>query len=361
VSAILADPIAFPRGPVWRNRIALAPLTNWQSHDDGTLGQDEYDFLTKRAEGGFGLVMTCAAAVQKNGISFPGQLAIYSDDHVEGLARLAEGIRARGAVSAVQLQHAGSRSNPEISGEQAVSPFAYAKRNVRAMTTAEVEALIEDFVTAAARCEKAGIDGVELHGAHGYLLCQFLNAEENHRDDGFGGSYQNRTRIYREIISGIRAATGPEFQLGVRLSPEKYAYATGEAIAFAEELLGGGQIDYLDMSLWDSFKLPDDSQYHPARLVDLFGRMPRSGGTKLGVAGHIFSSSDAQDCLNSGADFIFFGRGAILHHDIARRALEEPDFVSKTFPVTRAYLTEQGVGPAFQKYLATGWSNYVSD
>jgi 2,4-dienoyl-CoA reductase-like NADH-dependent reductase (Old Yellow Enzyme family) len=361
VSANLADPISFPRGPEWRNRIALAPLTNWQSHDDGTLGDDEYAFLTRRAEGGFGLVMTCAAAVQRNGISFPGQLATYSDDHITGLARLAEGIRARGAVSSVQLQHAGSRSNPEISGEQAMSPFAYAKRNVRAMTTAEVELLIEDFVAAAIRCEQAGIDGVELHGAHGYMLCQFLNAEENLRDDGFGGSYQNRTRIFREIISGIRAATGPAFQLGVRLSPEKYAYATGEAVAFAEELLAGGQLDYLDMSLWDSFKLPDDPLYHPARLVDVFGRLPRGNGTRLGVAGHIFSASDAQSCLDSGADFVFFGRGAILHHDMARLALEDPGFVSKTFPATRAYLAEQAVGPAFQKYLATGWSNYVAD
>ncbi len=361
MSASLADPISFPRGPDWRNRIALAPLTNWQSHDDGTLGQDEYDFLTKRAEGGFGLVMTCAAAVQRSGVSFPGQLAAYSDDHVAGLARLADGLRARGAVSSVQLQHAGSRSNPEISGEQAMSPFAYAKRNVRAMTTAEVEALIEDFVAAAVRCEKAGVDGVELHGAHGYMLCQFLNAEENLRDDGYGGSYENRTRIYREIISGIRAATGPNFQLGVRLSPEKYAYGTGEAVAFAEELLSGGQLDYLDMSLWDSFKLPDDTRYHPARLVDVFGRLPRGNGTRLGVAGHIFSARSAQDCIDSGADFVFFGRGAILHHDMARRALEEPDFVSKAFPATRAYLAEQGVGPAFQTYLATGWSNYVAD
>lgn len=357
----LADPITFPRGPAWRNRIALAPLTNWQSNDDGTLGDDELRFLEHRARGGFGLVMTCAAAVQRNGISFPGQLATYSDDHVPGLARLAEALHEQGAVSAVQLQHAGSRSDPAISGEQAVSPFPYPKRNVRELTTTEVEQLVADFVAAAVRCEQAGIDGVELHGAHGYMLCQFLNAEQNNRDDGYGGSYRNRTRIYREIIVGIRAATGPDFQLGVRLSPEKYAYPTQEAIDFAEELLGSGQLDYLDMSLWDSFKLPDDAQYHPLRLVDLFGRLHRSNGTRLGVAGHIFSAADAQRCLDSGADFVFFGRGAILHHDIARRAIAEPEFVSRAFPVTREYLATQAVGPAFQTYLATGWKNYVAD
>lgn len=361
MNASLAAPMSLPRGPAWPNRIALAPLTNCQSHDDGTLGEDEYRFLISRAEGGFGLVMTCAAAVQRNGIAFSGQLAAYSDDHIEGLARLADAIRSRRAISSVQLQHAGSRSNPDVSRLQAVSPFAYEKRNVRALTTAEVEEVIESFVQAAVRCEKAGVDGVELHGAHGYLLCQFLNAEQNTRTDGFGGSYRNRTRIYRDIISGIRANTGPSFQLGVRISPEKYAYSTSEAIAFAEELLGDGQIDYLDMSLWDSFKQPDDEQYHPARLVDVFGRLPRSSGVRLGVAGHIFSAADAQSCVDAGADFVFLGRGAILHHDMARRAMEDPAFVSRRFPVSRAYLAGQSVGKAFQDYLATGWSNYVTD
>jgi 2,4-dienoyl-CoA reductase-like NADH-dependent reductase (Old Yellow Enzyme family) len=361
MSASLSDVMDLPRGPQWRNRIALAPLTNWQSHDDGTLGDDEYNFLVRRAEGGFGLVMTCAAAVQRCGINFPGQLSTYSDDHIPGLKRLADGLRTKGAVSAVQLQHAGSRSDPTYSGEPAVSPFAYPKRNVRAMTTAEVEQLIADYVAAAVRCEKAGIDGVELHGAHGYILCQFLHAEANQRDDGFGGSYENRTRIYREIVDGIRAATGPNFQLGIRLSPEKYAYPMEEALRFAGELLDGGKLDYLDMSLWDSFKLPDEEAYHPERLVDIFARLPRPNGTRLGIAGHIFSAKDAQGCLDAGADFVFFGRGAILHHDMARRAIEEPDFVSGRFPVSRAYLARESVGKAFQDYLATGWSNYVAD
>lgn len=359
--ARLGDSITFSRGPAWRNRVALAPLTNWQSHADGTLGDDEFDFLARRAEGGFGLVMTCAAAVQKNGVSFPGQLATYSDAHIAGLTRLADGIRARGSVSSVQLQHAGSRADPRHSEEHAVSPYAYARRNVRALETAEVERLVDDFVAAAVRCERAGIDGVELHGAHGYILCQFLNAEANLRDDGWGGDYAGRTRIYRAIIDGIRAATGPDFQLGVRLSPEKYAYPLDEAIRFATELLGSGQLDYLDMSLWDSFKLPDEEARHPARLIDLFGALPRHADTRLGVAGHIFSARDAQGCLDAGADFVFFGRGAILHHDMARRAIDDPDFVSRTFPVSRAYLAAESVGPAFQDYLSTGWSNYVAD
>ncbi len=359
MTATLADTLTLPRGPAWPNRIALAPLTNWQSNDDGTLGDDELGFLVRRAEGGFGMIMTCGASPSVEGVAFPGQLGTYSDAHVPGLSRLADAIRAAGAVSCVQIHHAGSRANPKISGHQAVAPFADEKRNVRALTTDEIQRLIDDFVAAAVRCERAGMDGVSLHGAHGYILCQFLSARRNLREDGYGGSYEDRTRIYREIIDGVRAATSAGFQLGCRFSPEKYDYDMAEALRFARELLDGGQLDYLDMSLWDSFKQPDEESYHPARLVDLFGGLRRDNGTRLGVAGHIFSSRDAQACLDAGADFVFFGRGAILHPDMARRAIAEPDFVAKQFPVTRAYLAEQAVGPAFQSYLATGWKNYV--
>lgn len=357
----LSRPLALPRGPQWRNRIALAPLTNWQSNQDGTLGDDELAFLTRRAEGDFGLIMTCGASPSKSGIAFPGQLGVYSDDHIPGLRRLADGIRERGAVSCVQIHHAGSRANPEYSRQQAIAPFANEKHNVRAMTTDEVKQLVDDFIAAAVRCEKAGMDGASLHGAHGYVLCQFLSRSKNSREDGYGGSYEDRTRIYREIIDGIRSATGPDFQLGCRFSPEKYDYPMEEALRFAQELIDSGQLDYLDMSLWDSFKMPDEEAYHPKRLVDVFGGLNRDNGTRLGVAGHIFSTSDAQASLDAGADFVFFGRGAILHWDMARRVQEEPDFVARKFPVTREYLASQSVGKEFQRYLATGWKNYVAD
>ena len=96
LSADLAEPLDFPRGPAWRNRVALAPLTNMQSHADGTLGDDELAFLARRTEGGFGMVMTCASHVHTNGQAFPGQLGTWSDAHIPGLARLAQAIRAGG-------------------------------------------------------------------------------------------------------------------------------------------------------------------------------------------------------------------------------------------------------------------------
>src|SRR6516225_9479435 len=106
----LLDPISFARGPAWKNRFMLAPLTNCQSHPDGTLSDDEFHWLTKRAEGGFGLVMTCAAHVQAAGQGFPGQLGIFSDKHIEGLSRLAQTLRKNGSLSAIQLHHAGTRA-----------------------------------------------------------------------------------------------------------------------------------------------------------------------------------------------------------------------------------------------------------
>ena len=360
MTARFADSISFPRGPSWRNRVALAPLTNLQSNADGTLSEDELKFLVARAEGGFGMVMTCAAHVQQSGQGFPGQLGTFSDMHLPGLERLALAIHAGGSVATVQLQHSGIRSKSELSGCEVLAPWDVPDKNIRALTTGEVERLVEDFVAAAVRCEKAGFDGVGLHGAHGYMLCAFLNVDKNHRADRYGGSYENRTRIFHEVIDGIRAATGPDFQLGIRMSPEKYGYPMAEARRFAEELLTGGQLDHLDMSLWDSFKIPDEEEFHSALLIDWVTNLPR-GNTRLGVAGKLLSAHDTQDCLDRGADFVLVGRAAILHRDFPMRAIADPEFVSHEFPVSRSYLEAQAVGPAFADYLATQWQNYVSD
>ena len=179
-------PLTLPRGPAMPNRLMLAPLTNLQSHADGTLSDDEFTWLTKRAEGGFGLTMTCAAHIQAIGQGFPGQLGIFSDDHLPGLTRLAAALNAQGGLSSVQLHHAGMRSPAELIGEAPVSASEQAEFGARALSGEEVEAMIEAFIRGAERAEEAGFHGVELHGAHGYLLCQFLSAETNRRADRFG-------------------------------------------------------------------------------------------------------------------------------------------------------------------------------
>jgi 2,4-dienoyl-CoA reductase-like NADH-dependent reductase (Old Yellow Enzyme family) len=356
----LRDPLTLTRGPAMANRFMLAPLTNWQSNADGTLADAEYHWLTMRAQGGFALTMTCAAHVQRGGQGFPGQLGVWSDAHLPGLSRLAAGIHAAGSGSSLQIQHSGRRSDPKLTGEQPVCPWDDAETGARALTTAEVEQLIEDFITAAVRAEQAGFHGVELHGAHGYLLAQFLDGENNQRTDGYGGSFDNRCRVLRACITGIRARTGPAFQLGLRLSPERFGITMPESLALATEVLAGGQLDYLDMSLWDCFKPPLDAAYAGQPLIDHFAALPR-GNTRLGVAGKIMDTATAQRCLEHGADFVLIGRGAMLHHDFARRALADASFEAVARPVTRAYLEKEGLGPAFIGYVASTWQKFVSD
>lgn len=354
----LNDPITFTRGPAWKNRFMLAPLTNSQSHADGRLSDDEFHWLTKRADGGFGLVMTCAAHVQQQGQGFPGQLGIFSDDHLPGLTRLADAIRAKGSVSSVQLHHAGFRSPAALIGHAPVAPSDDAETGARALTGAEVEQLTEDFIAAAVRAEKAGFDGVELHGAHGYILCAFLSSETNRRDDRWGGSLDNRARLLDDIIKGVRERTRADFQLGLRLSPERFGLKLAEQRALAERLMTGGALDYLDMSLWDTFKEPVEEAFHGKPLIDWFADLQR-GSTRLGVAGKLTNGRTAARVLDHGVDFAIIGRGAILHHDFPLRFAANPDFEAIALPVTRAHLRAEGLGPAFIEYM-NGWPGFVA-
>jgi 2,4-dienoyl-CoA reductase-like NADH-dependent reductase (Old Yellow Enzyme family) len=353
----LFSPLTLQRGPAWRNRFMLAPLTNSQSHPDGTLSDDEFNWLTYRATGGFGLVMTCAAHVQAAGQGFPGQLAVFSDAHLPGLTRLADEIRAEGAVSSVQLHHAGIRSPGALIGEAPHGPSEDAETGARALTLGEVETLRDDFIAAAVRAEQAGFDGVELHGAHGYILCAFQSPETNRRDDRYGGSAENRARLLWEIIDGVRAQTRPDFQLGLRLSPERFGLRFAEQLELARQLLASGRLDYLDMSLWDVFKAPVETDYAERPLIDWFAELPR-GQTRLGVAGKLTSGADCRRALDHGADFAILGRAAILHHDFPHRLVADPEFQTVSLPVTRAWLRNERLGPAFVEYM-NGWKGFI--
>jgi len=355
----LADPLTFARGAPMKNRMMLAPLTNMQSHADGTLSEAEFHWLTLRAQGGFGLTMTCAAHVQKNGQGFPGQLGIWSDAHVPGLARLADAIRAAGSLSSVQIQHSGFRADRALIGEAPRAPFDEAESGAVALTTAEVEQLVEDFITAGLRAKAAGFDGVELHAAHGYMLCAFLDAEQNLRQDRYGGSFENRCRMLFEVIDGLRDRAGPDFQIGVRTSPERFGIIIAESRALAQRILACGKIDYLDLSLWDVFKAPIEDAYAGTALIDHFVDLPR-GDCRLGVAGKIMSAERARQCVDRGADFVLIGRGAILHHDWPRRAIADRAFDSIARPVSRAHLEGEGLSPPFIDYMAS-WPGFVAE
>ena len=355
-STDLFAPLTFARGPAMENRLMLAPMTSDQATPDGKVTEDEFRWLGMRAEGGFGFVMTSACYVQPTGKAGMGQFGIFSDDHIEGYAELCRVIKAQGRVAALQLHHAGYRA-PKRCVPQAVGPSDDAESGARGLSTAEVEQLVRDFIAGAVRAQKAGFDGVELHGAHGYILTQFLSLTENRRADRYGGSLENRARVIIEIIDGIREACRPEFQLGLRLSPERYGLSTAEMRTFATEMMTSGKIDYLDMSMWDARKEPEDEAYRGRSLASWFADLPR-GGARLGVAGKIMTPAAATEMLATGVDFVLIGRAAILHHDFPRRVLANPDFEPVALPVTAEYLASEGLGRRFLRYMGA-WDNFV--
>ncbi|WP_309646924.1 NADH:flavin oxidoreductase [Nocardioides sp.] len=353
----LSDPLDLPHGPAWTNRFALAPLTNTQSHADGTLSDDEHDWLVARGRGGFGLVMTCAAYVDPAGQAWQGQLGIASDVHLPGLTRLADSLRATGARSAVQLHHGGRRADSALTGQPLQAPWDDPKTGAVALTTAGVEAMVETFVAAAVRAEQAGFDGAQVHGAHGYLVGQFLDPRHE-RTDRYGGSLANRLRPTMEVLDGIRSATGPDFQVGLRLSPEGFGVTVDEGVETTRQVLASGLLDHLDLSLWDVRMRPRNEDGERL-LMDHFTDLPRHG-TRLGVAGLVQSAADATWCLEQGADIVTVGTGAILHHDFAALATADPGFRVRERPVPREVLRDESVGAAFIDYLADGWDGLVA-
>jgi 2,4-dienoyl-CoA reductase-like NADH-dependent reductase (Old Yellow Enzyme family) len=350
---VLFEPLTLRCGLTLPNRIALAALTNWQSEPDGLLGDAELAFLARRADGGFGLVTTCATYVAEDGKGWRGELGIDRDACIPGLTRLANRIHAGGARAMVQLFHGGARA------EQNPLPWSASAWNdgklaPRAGTVDEIARTIDAFVEAAARVQIAGFDGVELHGAHGYLLSQFLSRTMNLRDDDWGGPLANRARLVRETTQRVRARCGPQFAVGVRISLEDFGQAHGldldESLEVCRWLADDGA-DFIHVSLWDvgrhTAKRPDTHALTLVRDV-----LPRD--VAIFTAGKIWTHEDAEAVLARGADVVALGRSAILNPDWPR----DPHVTRP--PVTRAQLAERAVSPVFAQYL-TNWKNFVSD
>lgn len=335
----------------------LAPLTNTQSHTDGKLSDDEYRWLIMRAQGGFGLTMTCAAHVQAIGQGFPGQLGIFSDDHLEGLSKLASGIKSENSLAVVQLHHAGMRSPVDLIGQAPVCPSDHTDTNSVGLSSEGVKELIEDFICGAERAEKAGFDGVEIHGAHGYILAQFLSGTINQRQDEFGGCIENRMRPITAIIDGIRARCRPGFLLGLRLSPERFDVHLPDIVEVAKNVLSAGKIDFLDMSLWDSFKEPEDQAFKGRTLLSYFTELKR-GNVALGIAGKLRNPEEVNQAMAADIDFVMLGRAAILHHDFPRQMKTDPNFTPIKNPVSADHLRKEGLGEAFITYMS-GWKGFV--
>lgn len=359
----LDEPLRFPNGATAKNRLWLAPLTNKQSNADGTLSNDEHEFLRLRAEGGFGVIETCASHVGKDGQGWPGELGIFDDAHVEGLSRLAKTIAGTGALGIVQLFHGGVRADTSVSEGAPWSASAFVEDKPgfvvpRAATEDDLERVLGQFTAAAKRAEKAGFHGVELHGAHGYLLSQFLSKTMNQRSDRWGGALEGRARLIREAMRRARAATSERFLVGVRLSPEDFGQARGldldETIQVAKWLVEDGAA-FIHLSLWNGAK--NTAKYPDKHALPLF-REALGPSVPIVAAGSVWTREDAEALLAKGADAVALGKAAIVNPDWPR-CLSDPSFAPKRPPVTIEELRARGLNATFAEYMRN-WKGFVA-
>jgi 2,4-dienoyl-CoA reductase-like NADH-dependent reductase (Old Yellow Enzyme family) len=358
---MLFDTLDFRNGARARNRAWLAPMTNQQSHEDGSISNDELRWLEMRARGGFGVVETCAAHVALDGQGWPGGLGVYDDRLLPGLRQLASALTVHGALGVVQLFHGGLRSPRSLTGQTPWSATDYQAPGVdraRAATEEDLARVVRQFREAAVRCSVAGFAGVELHGAHGFLFGQFLSSTMNIRSDRWGGSLDGRARLLREVTRAVRSAVPEGFLVGIRLSPESHGNALGldldESLELARWLCADGA-DFLHLSLWDASSNTSKRPHeHP---LPLFREViPRE--VALVAAGGVWTRRDAEGVLARGADAVAIGRAAIANPAWPREAADlswEP----RRPPLTVGELRERGLNETFAEYMRN-WPGFVA-
>ena len=217
--------------------------------------------------------------------------------------------------------------------------------------------MIEAFIRGAERAEEAGFHGVELHGAHGYLLCQFLSAETNRRDDCFGGSLENRMAPLQRIIDGIRARCGAAFQLGVRLSPERFGMTLDDATEIARRLLGRGR----SITSTYPFGIFGRRRSMLQKRPSLHRSWRFLGGTwPWAWRGRLTAVRTLRFALERGADFVLAWARCHSSPRFPEAPRMDGDFQAATLPVSRAHLVTEGLGPKFVDYMAT-WKGFVSE
>ena len=358
----LFTPFRFRNGVVARNRIWLAPMTNLQSHLDGAISEDELNWLLRRATGGFGVIETCAAHVAEEGQSWEGQLSFCSDAHIPGLRTLATGLKAHGSIGIAQLVHGGVRAGPEVSGLPAWSASVVEDGGVtpREATREDIVGVIGRFRDAALRARAAGLHGIELHGAHGYLFGQFLSVFNNRRTDEWGGSFENRARLLRETVRTIRAAVPPSFIVGVRMCTEDWGQAKGldldESVQLAQWLAADG-VDYLHLS---QAAANSNTKKRPECHVLALFRAAVPPEVPLVVAGQIWTRQEAELLLEKGASGVALGLSAIANPDWPNDA-QRADWEPRRPPFTIAELVERGLSLRFAQYMSGWWKGFVVD
>ena len=235
------------------NRIVFPPMANNLAADDGKVTQRLFEHYAARADQ-VGLIIVEHSYVNPTGRINNNQLGIHTDDCVAGLTELVEVIHNAGSKCGIQITHAGGAAKEEMIGQLALAPSAISHPRdggmPREISISEIAQLIEDFATAARRAKQAGFDMVEIHGAHGYLLNQFLSPYTNQRGDQYGGSLANRLRLPLEVLKAVRAVVGPEYPVFYRLGADDGIEGglTAEEGAKAAVILAEAGVDTLDLS-----------------------------------------------------------------------------------------------------------------
>jgi len=304
------------RGVTLRNRIAMSPMCMYSCGEDGLATDFHLAHLVARAVGGAGLVMTEAAAVEARGRISTSDLGIWNDAQVEPLARIVRLGKAQGAVMCTQLAHAGRKAwsptkgvGPAAAVAPSAIPFDADWTTPRELSTAELDGIVSAFRAAAQRAVQAGFDAVEVHGAHGYLLHEFLSPIANHRTDEYGGSLENRARLLLRVVDAVREAISETRAILVRLSCTDWIEGglTIEDQAQVARWLKAHGVDLLDCSSGaiTSFVPP----VGPGYQVPFAEKIRREAGIATMSVGLITTPEMAEEIVRNGrADMVAMGR-----------------------------------------------------
>ena len=313
-----------------KNRAVMPAMGTGYAEKGGIVGDRLTAYLERRAAGGTGLIITEICAVDPRGRNFPNEVGIWDDSFIPGLSRIPEAVHRHGAKVAVQLHHAGRETFKMVLGEDPEAPSAIPSavlgQPCEAMSIERVAFMVDAYAKAAGRAKKAGFDAVEIHGAHGYLIGQFLSPFSNQRSDEYGGSDDNRARFALEIVRAVRREVGADFPVLIRLSVDelvKGGYDSTFITALAPRLVEAG-VDAIHASVGvystpgnltiASMDTPEGFNLERARAVKQSVSVPVIG------VGRIHDPRLADEAIGRGdADLVSFGR----------QHLTDPDFINK--------------------------------
>ena len=323
--AALFDPLTI-RDVTFANRVFVSPMCQYSS-ENGFASDWHFVHLGSRAVGGAGLVLTEATAVLPEGRISPQDLGIWEDGHIEMLAKIVGFIHEQGSLAGMQLAHAGRKAStsrpweghdavPESEGgwtnvvAPSATPFSDTYPMPQALTRGGIQEVIDAFAAAARRACQAGFRVVEIHAAHGYLIHEFLSPLSNKRQDEYGGSFENRTRLCREVVTAVRAAWPKELPVLIRISATDWVeggWTIEESVRFAGELNKMG-VDLVDCSSGGNAlhaKIPVGSGYQ----TQFAERIRREAGIMTGAVGMITSAEQAEHIIRTGqADAVIMAR-----------------------------------------------------